>query len=117
MNYRYINTEYLDSVSDGDPGIVKELVEMFKGQIIEFNNEMRSLLQKKDYPSLGALAHKAKSSVAIMGMSELAAMLKTFELHAKESRETDRYEYYITRFYDETKGAVEELDNLVKNLQ
>lgn len=116
MNYKFINTEYLDSVSDGDPGIVKELVGMFKEQIIEFNNEMRSLYDKKDYPSLGALAHKAKSSVAIMGMNDLALMLKNFELQAKAGKDADRYEYYITRFSDETKKAVEELDDLVENL-
>lgn len=116
MNYKFINTEYLDSVSDGDPGIVKELVDMFKDQVIEFNKEMRALFNKKDFPSLGALAHKAKSSVAIMGMNDLAAMLKTFEMQAKEGKDPDRYEYYINRFSDETEKAVEELDDLVNSL-
>ena len=37
---------------------------------------MKSLLAEKNYNSLGLLAHKAKSSVAIMGMNDLADMLK-----------------------------------------
>ena len=39
---------------------------------MEIYNEMKSLLAAKNYLHLGLLAHKAKSSVAIMGMKELA---------------------------------------------
>jgi len=52
-----------------------------------------------------------------MGMSDLAAMLKTFELQAKESQEKDKYEMYISRFEQDTLGAVEELENFVSNLK
>ena len=64
---------------------------------------------------LGLLAHKAKSSVSIMGMDELAVMLKTFELQAKEERESHMYESYITRFKSETLAAITELEDLVSN--
>ena len=47
--------------------------------------------------ALGLLAHKAKSSVSIMGMNDLAIMLKTFELQAKEDKESGLYESYILR--------------------
>ena len=116
MNYRFINTEYLDSVADGDSSIVKELVELFREQVREFNSEMKSLLDRKDYHPLGMLAHKAKSSVAIMGMAGLANMLKDFELQAKEGRETEKFESYIKRFFDETRVAVTELDDYLSNL-
>jgi len=115
MNYNYINTEYLDSVSDGNIEIMAELVNMFRDQVLETVVEMKSLLEKKDYYSLGLLAHKAKSSVLIMGMSDLGALLKTFELQAKDGSEADKYESYITRFDHDTGEAVKELDDLVKN--
>lgn len=69
MDYKFINIEYLDSVSGGDSGIIGEIVIMFREQCIEIHNEMKSLLSVKNYTSLGLLAHKAKSSVAIMGMN------------------------------------------------
>ncbi len=56
---------------------------MFREQVVEIQNEMKDLLAKKDYYSLGLLAHKAKSSVVIMGMNDLGALLKTFELTGK----------------------------------
>ena len=95
MDYKFINMEYLDSVSGGDPEIINEIVLIFKEQSVEIYNEMKSLLESKNYNSLGLLAHKAKSSVAIMGMKNLAEMLKTFELQAREGKEPQLYESYI----------------------
>lgn len=113
MDYRFINTEYLDSVSGGDPGVIRELVELFKEQSAEILGEMQSLYKAGDYRSLGLLAHKAKSSVSIMGMNDLAVMLKSFELQARDGQELHMYESYIERFRTETEGALAELEDLV----
>jgi HPt (histidine-containing phosphotransfer) domain-containing protein len=113
MDYKFINTEYLDSVSGGDPEIICELVNLFKEQSAEISGEMQSLLKAKNYKSLGLLAHKAKSSVSIMGMNDLAIMLKIFELQAREEKEPHLYESYITRFRTETLAAISELEDLV----
>ena len=115
MDYKFINTEYLDSVSGGDNDIIREIVVMFGEQVVETENQMKMLLAEKNYNALGLLAHKAKSSVAIMGMSDLAAMLKTFELQAKEGIETEKYESYINRFVLETGEAMKELNDLINN--
>jgi HPt (histidine-containing phosphotransfer) domain-containing protein len=113
MDYKFINTEYLDSVSGGDPEIIREIVIIFKDQVIEIYNEMKSHFSAKNYNSLGLLAHKAKSSASIMGMNDLALMLKTFELQAREGKESELYESYITRYKTETEAAVKELEDLI----
>lgn len=113
MSFRYIKTEYLEMVTGSDAGLIKELVCIFREQVDEFNSEMKKLYNEKNYAALGELAHKAKSSVAIMGMDDLAAMLKTFELDAKDGKDIRLYESYIERFENETRGALAELDTLV----
>jgi HPt (histidine-containing phosphotransfer) domain-containing protein len=115
MDYKFINMEYLDSVSGGDTGIISEIVVIFKEQSAEIYTEMRSYLAEKNYTALGLLAHKAKSSVAIMGMDEMAQMLKTFELQAKEGIEPQLYEEYLERFKKDTEGAISELNDLISN--
>jgi hypothetical protein len=115
MDYKFINIEYLDTVSGGDIGIIRDIVTMFKDQSIEIYEEMKSYYKEKNYVSLGLLAHKAKSSVLIMGMNDLGSMLKTFELNAKSGIEPEKYESYITRFKTETDSAVKELEDLVNN--
>ena len=115
MEYKYINSEYLDSVSGGDLSIIKEIVDLFRDQSIEIYGEMKELYAEKKFQLLGLLAHKAKSSVAIMGMKELAAVLKEFELKAKEGAEQEHYIIWIERFGSETREAVSELEDLVSN--
>jgi HPt (histidine-containing phosphotransfer) domain-containing protein len=113
MEYKYINTEYLDSVSAGDNSVIIEIIDMFRDQAGEMCKDMTVLLAEKNYYNLGLLAHKAKSSVAIMGMADLAVMLKTFEIQAKEGKEPEKYESYVKRFRDDTASALKELDDLV----
>lgn len=114
MDYKYINTGYLESVSAGDAEIIKEIVELFTEQVVEVYDEMKSLYAAKDYQHLGLLAHKVKSSVSIMGMNDLANMLKTFELQAKDGAQAENFMTYIERFKTETDMAVKELEDLVK---
>ena len=115
MNYKFINIEYLDSVSGGDTGIIEEISIMFRDQAVEIYNDMMSSLSFKNYHTLGLLAHKAKSSVAIMGMNDLVNMLKKFELLAKEGKESELYDSFITKFKLDTEAAVSELEDLVRN--
>jgi HPt (histidine-containing phosphotransfer) domain-containing protein len=116
MNYKYINTEYLETVvSGGDKEIIIELITIFHDQVIEITTEMKSFLEVGDFLSLGMLAHKAKSSVAIMGMNDLAIMLKTFELEGKEGVNNENYKGYIERYEREASLAVSELEHYVNN--
>ncbi len=113
VDFKFINTEYIETVSGGDKEIVKDLVSIFRDQADEFTAEMKLLLEKKDYFNLGLLAHKAKSSVAIVGMTDLAGLLKTFELEAKAGSNTGNYDGYISRFETETRKAVQELESYI----
>jgi HPt (histidine-containing phosphotransfer) domain-containing protein len=116
MNYKFINTEYLDSVSGGDPDLTNEIVSIFKEQVAEAYHEMKELLASRNYQNLGLLAHKIKSSVSIMGMSDLANMLKTFELETREEKNSEKYGSYIERFKSDTENAVKELDDHMKKI-
>ena len=115
MDYKFIKTEYLNSVSGGDLEIMSEIVVMFKDQSVEIYNEMNSSLAVNNFSMIASLAHKAKSSVLIMGMNDLANMLKTLELLAREGQESDLYKSFIERFRTETDEAVTELEYLVRN--
>ncbi len=109
-NFKYVNLDYLKSMAGDNEDLIGEMVEIFVSQIPEFNEIFDDLYKNEDWYNLGMQAHKAKSSVAIMGMDDLAAMLKEFELMAKESRSPEKYPEFIRRFREETALAVEELN-------
>lgn len=85
--YQEIDLSYLESIADGDQGIIKELVVLFLDQVLEFTEGFKESFDKKNWKALAAMAHKAKSSVLSMGMTELGNIdLKNLELIAKNFR-------------------------------
>lgn len=97
-------------MSDGDDKFIKEMIDLFRDQIEEYKQNMPELLHKKDYDSLSKMAHKAKSTVAVMGMKQVAELLKELEVLAHEEKEVDRYESMINHFLDQSQLAIEELN-------
>ena len=72
----HINLKYLESMAGGDQEIIQEMKELFIAQVPEFIEKLKRYLEEEDYIELGKEAHKAKSSVLIMGMDDLAKDFK-----------------------------------------
>lgn len=107
---------YLKNMSGESSDIIKEMITIFIEQTREYITDMQRLLDEKDYISLGKLAHKAKSSVAIMGMNDLAADLKILELKSKDAQDVETYPAIVTNFVTLSKQAIEELTDYTKTL-
>ena len=100
---------YLEAMTEGDNGLIKELIGIFSTQVGEYSAQMQKFHTENNWIELSKLAHKAKSTVAIMGMKELAEKLKRLELLAKDGEKTDSYAVLIDNFKMECKEAVSEL--------
>ncbi|MBN2480267.1 MAG: Hpt domain-containing protein [Bacteroidales bacterium] len=105
---------YLQEMSGGNKELVKEMISIFISQVAEFAEDMENHLNNKEFELLGKLAHKAKSSVSIMGLNDLAIDLKTLENLAKEGKNAERYPTLVQKFRKVTEEAIEEL-NIVQN--
>jgi len=101
--------DYLKTMSGGDAKFIAEMIGLFKEQIDEYAELMPRLLKEKDYDGLSKMAHKAKSSVAVMGMTKVADLLKELEILANETKAPERYEDMINEFLEQGYLAVEEL--------
>ncbi len=107
---------YLRNMSAGNKDLVLEMIGIFKSQVTEFVEDMNRLYDSKKFEELGKLAHKAKSSISIMGLNDLAIELKAFETMAKAGVEPEKYPEFIARFTKETSEAVIELEEVAENL-
>lgn len=114
--FSFADLTYLESMSMGSNEMVAEMIQLFLEQIPEFTSEMVEFLSKEDFSALGALAHKAKSSVAVMGMDELAGILKTLELKSKAGEDPDSYLEMVTTFCHQVQVTGEELEAHLKTL-
>ncbi len=106
------NLSYLKNMTDGNPDLIQELIDIFTSQADEYVSEMHDLYSNSDWQALSRLAHKAKSSVAIMGMNELSEMLKDFEILARDQKNVDKFPEYIEKFTCEINEACKELKSL-----
>jgi HPt (histidine-containing phosphotransfer) domain-containing protein len=100
---------YLLSMTDENNELILEIIEIFVLQVEEIWKEMQLLYDKGDFTSLGMLAHKAKSSVAIMGMKEMEGKLKKLELFCQEKINSELYQDIILEFKNESLQAIDEL--------
>lgn len=105
----YTDLEYLESMTGGDKEIMQEMVDLFISQVPEFCENLNKYLENKDYDALGKEAHKAKSSVLIVGMNDLAKDLKNLQLLTIANTEKETYPVYVKKFETQCYSAIEEL--------
>ena len=108
---------YLDEISEGNQDLACDLIEMFIKQVPIFSEQLDSLFSQGDYVLLGKLAHKIKSSVAMMGINELTTDMKTLENLAKEGIYNDKYPVFISKFKSISNEAIIELNEILIKLK
>jgi HPt (histidine-containing phosphotransfer) domain-containing protein len=112
MSLMITDLTYLNNMTDGNRELIQEMINIFTSLIDKYILEMNRLYDLQNWNGLSRLAHKAKSSVAIMGMTNLAKMLKEFEINAKDQLYIEKYPEYIYRFTKDCNEACKELNNL-----
>lgn len=115
MNYKIIDTEYLNEISK-NKAFIKKMIALFKNNILEFQTEMPKAIKKKDFKKLSALAHKAKSSVMIFGMNGDAEKMKVLENLAKRNINIETFNKRVGDFIENCNQALQEINNLEKEL-
>ena len=112
----YTDLTYLKEITGGENSIVREMVEMFFAQIDEFKENLNKYLNDKNWTDLGKEAHKAKSSVLIVGMEDLGKSLKKLQLLTEEEKEIETYPDYVKMFEEQCEAAIVELTEELNNL-
>ena len=111
-----IDLSYLKSMSAGDNNLIKEMIDIFKEQVPEFISEMKLAINNNDSKAMASVAHKAKSSVAIIGITELAEFLKTLEIIATNNERKDEYPEFLNYFETTSKEAIKLLNKISLDL-
>lgn len=77
---KYItNLSFLHEVAGNSSEMLTELIDIFIEQAVELETSIPEYLQQQNWIQLGAIAHKAKSSVRTMGMDKLGYDLEKIE--------------------------------------
>ncbi len=110
------NLKYLRDITEGDNESMREIITLFIEQVPEFISNLKKHLAEQNYTALGNEAHKAKSSVMILGMTNLGQDLKSLQLATISKTKTETYAGHVDRFENQCLIAVEELKKVLSEM-
>ncbi len=84
MSDRLYDLHQLIELSDGNMEFVMKMTKMFSDMVYEYKFETKEALGNKAYETIGALSHKMKSSIDMMGIVSLKQDIRTLEKWDKE---------------------------------
>lgn len=93
----------LNELFGGNQQMIKEIVMLFLKQAPKHIEEMQESHQKQNFDLLGIVAHKAKSSVVMLGLNELASKLSKIEKDTRDRKNYDELEALLNAVLDEYK--------------
>ena len=114
--YKHVNLDVLKEISEGSNDLMRDLIFLFVSQIPVFSEQLDYYYKNEDFVSLGKLAHKIKSSVAMMGISELSSDMKKLENLAQEKKDIHKYPEFIEKFKRISTEAVSELNDILQSI-
>ena len=112
---KMVDLSYVKTMAGDSLELVNEMINIFISQVPDFVSEMKSYHEDEDWSSLGLVAHKAKSSLAVMGMEKQANLLKELEIKSKDGIDKDQYSSYIESFENDCKIAIIELQDILNS--
>ena len=88
-NSKIIDLSYLKEMSSNNKDIIVEMIEIFIEQTPEFTEGISNHFKNRQWTELSAVAHKAKSSVKIMGMDKLGDCLEKIEHYSRGNKKIE----------------------------
>ncbi|WP_165200548.1 ATP-binding protein [Muriicola soli] len=85
----------------GEVDMLEELLNLFKGNVLEFIGKARMHLKNKDYEQLQFVAHKLKSGLAMVQAANLLILVQQIQEHCKTDKNHDQMQYLYEQFIKE----------------
>jgi HPt (histidine-containing phosphotransfer) domain-containing protein len=104
---------YLNQVFQGNREMINNLISLFLKQVPEYVREMEECVRKNELLSLHPLAHKAKSSVSMLGIKEMEVDIIQIEQDSKNLRNLDALPNLVVRVRDNCNIVYTQLKELV----
>ncbi|WP_020526425.1 Hpt domain-containing protein [Flexithrix dorotheae] len=77
---------YLSEFSENDTGFMREMVDVFIEETPREIQKLQFALSKKDWKTIGSIAHSLKTSVRLMGMEEIHVDVEELEIMGKSKQ-------------------------------
>jgi HPt (histidine-containing phosphotransfer) domain-containing protein len=107
--YRYINHDYLNDISVGNPAFVEVLLMTFQEEATRFIAQLNSQLAREEYPLIQKAAHGMKPTGAYIGVNALTILVGNLE-KAAQGRNHDQSFLIITQIKNMVGSILKEIE-------
>ncbi|MDA3911226.1 MAG: Hpt domain-containing protein [Bacteroidales bacterium] len=97
-----------------DPELMKEMFLVFKEKYQEYFSLMLARSQSKDWVGVSEIAHRAKSSVAIMGMESIREAFNEIETVTYNGSEIPDFEPRLNQLQNDVELAVLQIEAYIR---
>lgn len=111
--YPSFDLSYLNQVFQGNKEMIHQIIIMFVKQVPDYFNEMQECVVRADFSALHPLAHKAKSSIAMLGLKDMEALVLEIEKKSKNGGAETLLEDLVSRVLDDYNGISVQLEYLL----
>ncbi len=115
-NYKYINLDYLQELSDGDDDFIKDMIHTFLVNVPNYIHDFRKLKFSKDCEGMQSFAHKSKATFMFMGLESLSHDAALIEKKCKEGHLDVEVEELLNKMEPAFLTVVRELQDALKNI-
>ena len=92
-----VDLSLLNELSESDSEYKKTIVQMFLDSMPETIQQIEEAFAIKDYDALAKAAHYAKSSLSVINVEDLRALVAKIEMNCKKNEHLDELETLVKR--------------------
>lgn len=111
-----IDLAYINDITDGDTETKKQIITLFINQSKEIESEMRKALEDNNIEALSKIAHLAKSTSRVVGLTEISESMEKLQNLAAESAGTDLYPALANHYLSNIGTVRDLLSNEIANM-
>lgn len=112
---RLFDLSYLNQIFQGNQEMIRNIIGLFLQQVPQYIQEMEECLHRNDLAGLHPLAHKAKSSISMLGLRTMEEMVLRIERSSKEHRNIEQLPELVAQVRTECELANRQLSALLQN--
>ena len=112
MPQKVYDLSQLEALAAGSDDFVKSMVDTFLEHTPGQLEEMKEAYNRKDIPTMGAIAHKIKPNIDLFGISSISDEIRDIEKHGKGYSQIDNIETKIEKVSQTLETAFSQLREL-----
>lgn len=93
----HVDLSLLNELSESDSEYKKTIIQMFLDSMPETIQQIEEAFAIKDYDTLAKAAHYAKSSLSVINVEDLRALVAKIEMNCKKNENLDELEALVKR--------------------